>query len=88
MDGDGSFIMNVQDLATIKAENLSVKVNQYLGMIVELEDQYFKANRADLYLGDPLRKSEIFLDMWKFVEACGIPAARVTNQKIDVRAAI
>lgn len=62
-DGDGSFIMNVQELATIKAENLHVKVllinNQYLGMIMELEERYFKANIADSYLGDPLRKSPI-----------------------------
>lgn len=50
--------MNVQELATIKAENLPVKVllinNQYLGMIMELEERYFKANRADSYLGDLL----------------------------------
>lgn len=54
-------LMNVQELATIKAENLPVKVllinNQYLGMVMELEERYFKANRADSYLGDLLRNS-------------------------------
>ena len=56
-------------------------------MNVEYEDRYFEANRANSFLGDPLRKSEIFPDMLKFAEACGIPAARVTKKK-DVRAAI
>ncbi|KAK9183022.1 hypothetical protein WN944_026171 [Citrus x changshan-huyou] len=91
IDGDGSFIMNLQELAAIKAENIPVKIllinNQYLGMNVEYEDRYFEANRANSFLGDPLRKSEIFPDMLKFAEACGIPAARVTKKK-DVRAAI
>lgn len=91
IDGDGSFIMNIQELATAKAENLPVKImlinNQHLGMVVEWEDRYCKAKRGDSYLGDPSRKSEIFPDMLKFAEACGIPAARVTKKK-DARAAI
>ncbi|KAF8036971.1 hypothetical protein BT93_B0023 [Corymbia citriodora subsp. variegata] len=91
IDGDGSFIMNVQELATIRVENLPVKIlllnNQHLGMVVQWEDRFYKANRAHTYLGDPSRESEIFPDMLKFAEACGIPAARVTK-KADVRAAI
>ncbi|XP_039161809.1 acetolactate synthase 3, chloroplastic [Eucalyptus grandis] len=91
IDGDGSFIMNVQELATIRVENLPVKIlllnNQYLGMVVQWEDRFYKANRADSYLGDPSRESEIFPDVLKFAEACGIPGARVTK-KADVRAAI
>ncbi|KAI3455040.1 hypothetical protein Pfo_011703 [Paulownia fortunei] len=91
IDGDGSFIMNVQELATVRVENLPVKVmllnNQHLGMVVQWEDRFYKSNRAHTYLGNPSKESEIFPDMLKFAEACDIPAARVTK-KDDLRAAI
>ncbi|KAL3502726.1 hypothetical protein ACH5RR_037175, partial [Cinchona calisaya] len=43
IDGDGSFIMNVQELATVRVENLPIKImllnNQHLGMVVQWEDR-------------------------------------------------
>ncbi|XP_062168915.1 acetolactate synthase 1, chloroplastic [Alnus glutinosa] len=91
IDGDGSFIMNVQELATLRAEKLPVKImilnNQHLGMVVQWEDRFYKANRAHTFLGDPSRESEIFPNMLKFAEACDVPAARVTKKE-DLRAAI
>ena len=91
IDGDGSFIMNVQELATVRVENLPVKImllnNQHLGMVVQWEDRFYKANRAHTYLGNPSKEAEIFPDMLKFAEACDIPAARVTK-KSEVREAI
>lgn len=55
IDGDGSFLMNVQELATAKVDNLGTKVfilnNQHLGMVVQWEDRFYKANRAHTYLG-------------------------------------
>ncbi|MDZ4820619.1 MAG: biosynthetic-type acetolactate synthase large subunit [Planctomycetota bacterium] len=55
IDGDGSFLMNIQELATCFCENLPVKVlllnNQHLGMVVQWEDRFFKGNRAHTYLG-------------------------------------
>ncbi|KAI7986162.1 hypothetical protein LOK49_LG14G01175 [Camellia lanceoleosa] len=91
IDGDGSFMMNVQELATIRVENLPVKIlllnNQHLGMVVQWEDRFYKANRAHTYLGNPSKQSEIFPNMLKFAEACDIPAARVTKKE-DLRAAI
>ncbi|CAN4097574.1 unnamed protein product [Withania somnifera] len=91
IDGDGSFMMNVQELATIRVENLPVKMmiinNQHLGMAVQWEDRFYKGNRADSYLGNPFNKAQVFPNMLKFAEACDIPAARVTN-KNDVRTAI
>ncbi|KAL5816060.1 hypothetical protein ACOSQ3_024438 [Xanthoceras sorbifolium] len=91
IDGDGSFMMNVQELATIKVEKLPVKIlllnNQHLGMVMQWEDRFYKANRAHTYLGDPSSESEIFPNMSKFAEACGIPTARV-SRKEDLRAAI
>ena len=55
IDGDGSFAMNIQELATLHCENLPVKVivlnNQHLGMVVQWEDRFYKSNRAHTYLG-------------------------------------
>ncbi|KAL7152791.1 hypothetical protein ABFS83_04G122500 [Erythranthe nasuta] len=91
IDGDGSFMMNVQELATVRVENLPVKImllnNQHLGMVVQWEDRFYKANRAHTFLGNPANESEIFPDMLKFAEACGVPAARVAKKE-ELRAAI
>ncbi|KAG4960474.1 hypothetical protein AAZX31_13G224100 [Glycine max] len=91
IDGDGSFMMNVQELATIKVEKLPVKIlllnNQHLGMVVQWEDRFYKSNRAHTYLGDPSNENAIYPNMLKFADACGIPAARVTKKE-DLRAAI
>lgn len=55
IDGDGSFLMNIQELATCYCENLPVKVivlnNQHLGMVVQWEDRFHAGNRAHTYLG-------------------------------------
>ena len=61
IDGDGSFQMNIQELATCYCEELPVKVlllnNQHLGMVVQWEDRFFKSNRAHTYLG-PIHHAE------------------------------
>ena len=55
IDGDGSFLMNIQELATCYCEKLPVKVmllnNQHLGMVVQWEDRFMAGNRAHTYLG-------------------------------------
>jgi acetolactate synthase-1/2/3 large subunit len=55
IDGDGSFVMNIQELATVHCEKLPVKVivlnNQHLGMVVQWEDRLYESNRAHTYLG-------------------------------------
>jgi acetolactate synthase-1/2/3 large subunit len=55
IDGDGSFVMNIQELACAFCEKLPVKVlllnNQHLGMVVQWEDRFFKGNRGHTYLG-------------------------------------
>ena len=59
IDGDGSFMMNCQELATAAIEELDVKMvilnNQHLGMVVQWEDRFYKANRAHTYLGRRVR---------------------------------
>jgi acetolactate synthase-1/2/3 large subunit len=61
IDGDGSFQMNVQELATCFCEDLPVKVlllnNQHLGMVVQWEDRFMGRNRAHTYLG-PIHHEE------------------------------
>ncbi|MFP6659360.1 MAG: biosynthetic-type acetolactate synthase large subunit, partial [Pirellulales bacterium] len=61
IDGDGSFQMNVQELATCYCENLPFKVlllnNQHLGMVVQWEDRFMGGNRAHTYLG-PIHHAE------------------------------
>ncbi len=55
VDGDGSFLMNIQELACCYTEKLPVKVlllnNQHLGMVVQWEDRFHGGNRAHTYLG-------------------------------------
>ena len=55
IDGDGSILMNIQEFATCRCEDIPVKVlllnNQHLGMVVQWEDRFFKGNRAHTYLG-------------------------------------
>uniref|UniRef100_A0A1D1Y2Y2 Acetolactate synthase n=1 Tax=Anthurium amnicola TaxID=1678845 RepID=A0A1D1Y2Y2_9ARAE len=91
IDGDGSFLMNIQELAMIRVENLPVKMmvlnNQHLGMVVQWEDRFYKANRAHTYLGNPENESEIFPDFVAIAKGFNIPAARVTK-KGEVREAI
>jgi len=55
IDGDGSFLMNIQELACCYAEKIAPKVlllnNQHLGMVVQWEDRFFGSNRGHTYLG-------------------------------------
>jgi len=55
IDGDGSLLMNIQEMATAYCEKIPVKVlllnNQHLGMVVQWEDRFYRSNRAHTYLG-------------------------------------
>ncbi len=55
IDGDGSLLMNIQEMATCYCEKVPVKVmllnNQHLGMVVQWEDRFHASNRAHTYLG-------------------------------------
>ncbi|KAH7683221.1 Acetolactate synthase large subunit biosynthetic protein [Dioscorea alata] len=91
IDGDGSFLMNIQELAMIRIENLPVKImvlnNQHLGMVVQWEDRFYKANRAHTYLGNPANETEIYPDFVQIAKGFNIPSARITKKE-DVREAI
>jgi len=55
IDGDGSFQMNIQELGTLKVEELPVKMiilnNQHLGMVAQWEDRMYNHNRGNSVLG-------------------------------------
>ncbi len=84
IDGDGSFLMNVQELACAYTEKLPVKVlllnNQHLGMVVQWEDRFHGGNRAHTYLGAGPDEAPYpdFVTMAKGFR-CG--ARRVTEKK-------
>lgn len=98
IDGDGSFLMNIQELATLHAENIPVKMmilnNQFLGMVVQWEDRFYKANRAHTYLGSDDadysvtgEEADIFPNFVKIAEGFRVPSKRVTR-RCDLKAAI
>jgi acetolactate synthase-1/2/3 large subunit len=91
IDGDGSFLMNVQEIATSKVEKIDAKViilnNQHLGMVVQWEDRFFKSNRGHTYLGDPAARHEIYPDYPTIFQGFGITCERVLHKK-DLEAAL
>ena len=54
IDGDGSFLMNCQELATAAIEKMDIKMfilnNQHLGMVVQWEDRFYKVPSACPFL--------------------------------------
>src|SRR5207302_2816723 len=91
IDGDGSFAMNIQELATAKIENIAAKAmilnNQHLGMVVQWEDRFYQGNRGHTYLGDPENMQQIYPDFVAMARSFNVPAERVMFKK-DLRAAM
>src|SRR5437762_13164420 len=91
IDGDGSFVMNVQELATAHIERIAAKAlilnNQHLGMVVQWEDKFYEGNRGHTYLGDPENRQQIYPDFVAMAKSFNVPAERVMYQK-DLRGAI
>jgi acetolactate synthase-1/2/3 large subunit len=91
IDGDGSFLMNIQELATAHIEHLPIKAiilnNQHLGMVVQWEDNFYGGNRGHTYLGDPDHRPEIYPDYVRVCNSFGVKCERVMFKK-DLRPAI
>ena len=101
IDGDGSFLMNVQELATLHCEKLPVKVlllnNQHLGMVVQWEDRFMAGSRAHTYLGpidhpEALGKGdgtigETYPNFTQLAKGFGVMASQVRD-KAELPAAI
>ncbi|MDP6501201.1 MAG: biosynthetic-type acetolactate synthase large subunit [Dehalococcoidales bacterium] len=77
IDGDGSFQMNIQELATVVQEKVGVKIailnNGYLGMVRQWQDLFYEKR----YVATPLSGP----DFVKIAEAYGIPALRVKRDE-------
>lgn len=91
IDGDGSFLMNVQELATAHIEKIAAKAlilnNQHLGMVVQWEDKFYQGNRGHTYLGDPDNRAQIYPDYITIAKGFNVPCERVMFKK-DLRAAM
>jgi acetolactate synthase-1/2/3 large subunit len=91
IDGDGSFLMNVQELATAHIEKIAAKViilnNQHLGMVMQWEDRFYKGNRGHTYLGDPDNRQQIYPDYVAVCQSFNVKCERVMYQK-DLRGAM
>jgi acetolactate synthase-1/2/3 large subunit len=91
IDGDGSFLMNVQELATAKIEKINAKClllnNQHLGMVVQWEDRFYESVRGHTILcdpeniGGPDNLDAIYPDYIKMCEGFGVKARRVTKRE-------
>lgn len=77
ISGDGSFQMNLQELATCVYYNIPVKIcvlnNGYLGMIRQLQEVYFNKNHSQCVISGP--------DFVKLAEAYGAVGIRVTKKE-------
>jgi acetolactate synthase-1/2/3 large subunit len=97
IDGDGSFVMNIQELATAHIEKIAAKAmilnNQHLGMVVQWEDRFYGSVRGNTILGDesnvgsPDNLGGLYPDFVKIAEGFGVKGRRV-HKKSELKAAI
>lgn len=77
ISGDGSFMMNVQELGTIKRKQLPVKIvlldNQRLGMVRQWQQLFFNERYSETNLSDNP-------DFLTLASAFGIPGQRITRK--------
>ncbi len=97
VDGDGCFLMNIQELATAHIEKIPAKTiilnNQHLGMVVQWEDLMYESVRGQTILcdkdniGGPDNLEGLYPDFIKLAEGFGVKARRVVKRE-DLRDAI
>jgi acetolactate synthase-1/2/3 large subunit len=84
ISGDGSFMMNVQELGTVKRKQLPLKIvlldNQRLGMVRQWQQMFFSERYSETNLSDNP-------DFLTLASAFGIPGLHITR-KDQVEAAI
>ncbi len=75
VSGDGGFQMNIQELATIKQDNIPVKIiifnNSFLGMVRQWQELFYNKNYVDTPLMNP--------DFQAVGKAYGIPSFKVST---------
>jgi acetolactate synthase-1/2/3 large subunit len=91
IDGDGSFLMNIQELATAHIEKIAAKAiilnNQHLGMVMQWEDKFYKGNRGHTYLGDPDNRQQVYPDYTAVCNSFNVKCERVVYKQ-DLRPAM
>ena len=77
ISGDGSFMMNVQELGTVKRKQLPLKIvlldNQRLGMVRQWQQMFFSERYSETNLSDNP-------DFLMLANAFGIPGQRITRK--------
>lgn len=92
IDGDGSFQMNIQEMATAVMEEIPVKVmmlnNQFLGMVMQWQDMFYGGNHANTNLSktkgvfaSPDKPEEIYPNYIKIAEGYGWKSRRVAKKE-------
>ncbi|MCF0218764.1 MAG: thiamine pyrophosphate-binding protein [Muribaculaceae bacterium] len=83
LDGDGSFQMNIQELATIFIEQIDIKIvinhNNCLGQVKRAENIYYGGNHLMSDFNKGIQ--EYYPDFAKIAETYGIPSIKVTQAK-------
>jgi acetolactate synthase-1/2/3 large subunit len=78
ISGDASFMMNMQELATIKQYNLPVKIiilnNRYMGMVRQWQELIYEKRESQSYM-------ESLPDFLKLAESFGIKGIECANPK-------
>jgi acetolactate synthase-1/2/3 large subunit len=78
VSGDASFMMNMQELATIKQYNLPVKIfilnNRYMGMVRQWQELIYDKRESQSYM-------ESLPDFIKLAESFGIKGMECSNPK-------
>jgi len=91
IDGDGSFLMNIQELATAHIEKIAAKAiilnNQHLGMVMQWEDRFYAGNRGNTFLGDPDDRKLIYPDYTAVCGSFNVKCERVMYRN-ELRAAM
>lgn len=79
--GDGSFQMNLHELATVQQHDLKINIvilnNQYLGMVRQWQELFFEKRYATTCLA--CKDGRYFPDFVKLAEAYGLEGMRVEN---------
>ena len=89
IDGDGSFQMNIQELGTLYAEGIDVKMiilnNQHLGMVAQWEDRFYGSRHCNTILED--KDKQYYPDFVTIAGGYKIPG-RVICEREEVEDAI
>lgn len=90
IDGDGSFQMNIQELGTLHAEEIDVKMiilnNQHLGMVAQWEDRFYGSKRGNTVMKNK-RVDRPYPDFVTIASGYAIPGREVYKRE-DLESAL